>query len=137
MKLRALLACAVLLGCSTKLDPWPGTYDATTTTNGVDCGGSALTPATRDVAITIDREGDRVFIAGRCTVELVVMSDTYATVRPTTCNAALADGTPATTQITGGSFHLSGDDLQGEYYAMVTTSSACVDGTTTVTGTRR
>jgi hypothetical protein len=135
MRTRWVGIAVLLAGCSG--DPWVGSYDGTSFTEGRSCAGVPFDPASSDVTVSVQRDDTGLFVNGRCLIRLEELSDTEARVVPTTCDTTLDDGTPATVEIVNGRASLDGDEFALEYSSALETPEECATATTMFVGTRR
>ncbi len=117
--MRHALASALLLAaCASPEEAFVGTYIGTQTCDGRNADTGELVSTGPDpISIEIDRDAStgEAFIAGRCQIDLDVRSTSSAALVPSTCEAALPDGTPATLSYVSGSAELSGNNLRLDY----------------------
>lgn len=108
-----LLSIALLAACGSGPE-WAGRYTGDVLAERTDCATSApLDPATDTItAAIVERESGRIALNTACLVEFDVLDDSTARMVPTSCDTALADGTPARYTYLEGALHLDGDELE-------------------------
>lgn len=139
-RIALFLFAAAIPSCIAAVDPWPGTYLGTLTSNARDCTtGESLGPA--DVSsseLRIERGTIGLFVPGdRCSYELAELNATTATVEPTSCETTLEDGTPAHVEVVSGTATLDGTELRLTIAIDVAAGGSCATTSATFVGLRR
>lgn len=131
------LLALLVVGCAR--DPWDGTWDGTSVSDGRDCetGEPISAPVVQSNSVTIIRRSERgLAINGGCFFTLEELSDEQARFDATECDTTLDDGTPIHYRLITGRASLDGDELTIETDVDLRSPTVCLFATSTFIGTR-